>query len=83
MAINSNDTVEETRKLIVVGDGMVGKTCLLYAFKGDKFHCSHSPTIFETYAVEIQVDGKTVSIYCICSSNTFYIFIFTASYGSV
>ena len=54
-------TVLKNRKLVVVGDGMAGKTCLLYAFKYDNFDASHPPTIFETYAADIELDGKTVS----------------------
>jgi small GTP-binding protein len=69
MATYKRDSMQKTRKLVVVGDGMAGKTCLLYAFKDDKFDSSLPPTIFETYAAEIQVDGKTVSIYYTCLSN--------------
>lgn len=54
-------TNEKTRKLVVVGDGMCGKTCLLYASMHQTFDLLHTPTIFETYATDIQVDGKRVS----------------------
>jgi len=47
MGTNNFDT-QVTRKLVVVGDGMTGKTCLLYAFKDDDFDPTHPPTIFET-----------------------------------
>lgn len=52
---------EMTRKLVVVGDGMAGKTCLLYAFKDDDFNPTHPPTIFDTYLAEVELDGKLVS----------------------
>jgi len=61
MANNTKMTNEKARKLVVVGDGMCGKTCLLYASMYKTFHPLHTPTIFETYATEIQVDGKRVS----------------------
>jgi small GTP-binding protein len=61
MANNTRMTNEKTRKLVVVGDGMCGKTCLLYASMHQTFDLSHTPTIFETYATDIQVDGKRVS----------------------
>jgi small GTP-binding protein len=48
---------------VVVGDGMSGKTCLLFAFKDDEFNSDHVPTVFDTYVAEIEVDGKTVSKY--------------------
>lgn len=61
MASNKKIGTQLTRKLVVVGDGMTGKTCLLYAFKDDDFNPTHPPTIFDTYLAEIEIDGKTVS----------------------
>ena len=55
-------SVRKNRKLVIVGDGMCGKTCLLFAFKDDRFIPTHDATIFDTYVADIQVDGKTVSI---------------------
>jgi len=71
MASNKKVAARKTRKLVVVGDGMAGKTCLLFAFKNDNFNPSHPPTIFETYPAEIQLDGKTV-----CTHNRFLHIIF-------
>ena len=61
MATNKNGIIRKYRKLVVVGDGMCGKTCLLYAFKDDYFNPNHAPTIFDTYAAKIKVNEKTVS----------------------
>jgi small GTP-binding protein len=63
MAANRQPSIQKTRKLVVVGDGMSGKTCLLFAFKDDEFNPDHVPTVFDTYVAEIQLDGKTVSKY--------------------
>lgn len=63
MAHNKKGSTQKTRKLVVVGDGMAGKTCLLYAFKDDSFDPSHPPTIFDTYPAEVELDGKTVNEY--------------------
>ncbi len=52
--------IERTRKLVVVGDGMCGKTSLLYSFMHHSFDPTHTPTIFDTYAANIEVDGKKV-----------------------
>ena len=43
------------RKLVIVGDGECGKTCLLLAFARDEFHETYVPTVFENYASQIQV----------------------------
>ena len=61
MATNRGTSVRKSRKLVIVGDGMCGKTCLLFAFKDDRFIPTHDATIFDTYVADIQVDGKTVS----------------------
>lgn len=53
--------VTKTRKLVVVGDGMCGKTCLLYSFVHKTFDSSHVPTIFDTLAHDIEIHGKIVS----------------------
>ncbi len=55
-----NGTMRRNKKLVIVGDGMCGKTCLLFAFKDDRFIPTHDATIFDTYVADIQVDGKTV-----------------------
>jgi len=61
MAANRGPSIQKSRKLVIVGDGMSGKTCLLFAFKDDEFNSDHVPTVFDTYVAEIEVDGKTVS----------------------
>jgi len=63
MATIRHTSTQKSRKLVVVGDGMSGKTCLLFAFKDDEFNSDHVPTVFDTYVAEIEVDGKTVSKY--------------------
>jgi GTPase SAR1 family protein len=61
MTSNNKGMAQKTRKLVVVGDGMSGKTCLLFAFKGDPFDPEQPPTIFDTYPAEVEVDKTTVS----------------------
>ncbi|XP_023559258.1 transforming protein RhoA-like isoform X3 [Octodon degus] len=46
------------KKLVIVGDGACGKTCLLIAFSKDQFPEVYVPTVFENYVADIEVDGK-------------------------
>ncbi|CAF1011661.1 unnamed protein product [Adineta steineri] len=62
MATSKNGNLRKNKKLVIVGDGMCGKTCLLFAFKDDKFISNHDATIFDTYVADIQVDGKTIDL---------------------
>uniref|UniRef100_A0A8C0P324 Ras homolog family member C n=1 Tax=Canis lupus familiaris TaxID=9615 RepID=A0A8C0P324_CANLF len=46
------------KKLVIVGDGACGKTCLLIVFSKDQFPEVCVPTVFENYVTDIEVDGK-------------------------
>ena len=50
------------KKLVIVGDGACGKTCLLIVFSKDQFPEVYVPTVFENYVADIEVDGKQVKI---------------------
>ncbi|KAM3140666.1 hypothetical protein pb186bvf_007264 [Paramecium bursaria] len=51
-----------TIKLLVVGDGAVGKTCVLLSYAQDKFPTDYVPTVFENYTSQVQYDGKTINL---------------------
>ena len=50
------------KKLVIVGDGACGKTCLLIVFSKDQFPEVYVPTVFENYVADIEVDGKNVEL---------------------
>eukprot|EP00939_MAST-03C_sp_MAST-3C-sp1_P002831 g2831.t1 len=49
-------------KLVVVGDGAVGKTCLLLKYVDGKYQETHIPTIFDNKAKRVTCDGKVVTL---------------------
>lgn len=50
------------KKLVIVGDGACGKTCLLIVFSKDQFPEVYVPTVFENYVADIEVDSKQVML---------------------
>ena len=46
------------KKLVIVGDGECGKTCLLIVFSKDEFPTVYVPTVFETYVADIEVSNN-------------------------
>eukprot|EP00483_Globobulimina_turgida_P002750 UN02755 len=51
-------------KLVVVGDGAIGKTCLLIGYEKDEFPTDYVPTVFENVSLDkkIDVDGGCENI---------------------
>ncbi|KAI1709938.1 ras family domain-containing protein [Ditylenchus destructor] len=56
-----------TLKCVVVGDGAVGKTCLLMCYCCNKFPGQYVPTVFDNFTVNVQMDGD---IYKLCAFDT-------------
>merc|ERR1712021_252390 len=50
------------KKLVIVGDGTCGKTCLLIVFSKDEFPEVYVPTVFENYVADIEVDNRQVEL---------------------
>ena len=49
-------------KCVVVGDGAVGKTCLLITYSKDEFPSEYVPTVFDNYSVKVPIDQETFSL---------------------
>jgi small GTP-binding protein len=49
-------------KCCAVGDGAVGKTCLLIAYTTDKFPEKYVPTVFENYLAKLQLGKQEVEL---------------------
>ena len=67
------------KKLVIVGDGACGKTCLLIVFSKDQFPEVYVPTVFENYVADIEVDGKQIEL-ALWDTGNLFLFLFSIKY---
>ena len=76
-------------KFLFLGDGAVGKTCLLIKYFTGEFPNEYIPTVFDNYAKETEVDGESVEqglwdtagnwTYFTCVENFMHLFMYPVS----
>lgn len=59
---NMASTVSRFIKCVTVGDGAVGKTCMLICYTSNKFPTDYIPTVFDNFSANVVAEGITVNL---------------------
>ena len=50
------------KKIVIIGDGACGKTCLMYVYEKGIFPEGYVPTIFENTTKKVEYNGKMMEL---------------------
>jgi Ras-related C3 botulinum toxin substrate 1 len=56
------DKEDRNLKCVIVGDGAVGKTCMLLSYTTQLFQSVHVPTVMDSFEMSVIVEGKRVTM---------------------
>ena len=60
MAEDEEDLI--VKKIVIIGDGACGKTCLMLVYENGEFPEGYIPTIFEDTTKKVEYDGKMMEL---------------------
>eukprot|EP01017_Pseudomicrothorax_dubius_P028768 TRINITY_DN3443_c0_g1_i2.p1 TRINITY_DN3443_c0_g1~~TRINITY_DN3443_c0_g1_i2.p1 ORF type:complete len:141 (+),score=25.18 TRINITY_DN3443_c0_g1_i2:60-425(+) len=52
----------EAIKCVIVGDGAVGKTCVLLSYTTDQCPSDYDPTVFDNFSTQLEVDDRNITL---------------------
>ena len=61
-ATRTDILMSATVKVVIIGDGECGKTCLLLASIHNVFQEEYISTVFDNYVLSIEVNGQQVEL---------------------